>query len=759
MYDLEPLEFFELLGLVASFAESDLGKKAVLSLRPAGLKEARARFEEVKEAVLFCDLEGGLSLSELEDISPLVEVAKVKGAVLSADNILLVKRQLFLAGEVKRRFDPERYPALSRLAGNIASLRELISEIDASIDVHGEVKDDATDELRSIRSSIRAVRAEITERLKRFIGSSFASKVLSDTNIHLRNDRFVLAVRAEKVSQVKGIVVDSSSTGRTVFVEPSFVVPLNNKLALLREREKREIERVLRRLTEAIGRHAASIAENQRVLAYLDSVFARARFARKYNASVPQIGEERRISIVRGRHPLLYKLKGGDTVPLDLEMGRNFTTLVITGPNTGGKTVALKTIGLLTLMALSGIPVTAHGDSYFFAFSKVMADIGDEQDIESSLSTFSSHIERIKRIVEEADRDSLVLIDELGTGTDPEEGSALAVAIAEYLHKRGSFNVITTHHGELKLLAYATQGMENASVEFDVESLKPTYRLLVGIPGESNAFIIAERLGLRKEIVERAKKVKGSSAEDKGEAVSWVLKAKREAELLLKEAQELKGRASEELERAKRDAERIREEAFEEVNRIIDEAKRSIKSASSRGEGAVVRVAREIKRKVKEKVEEEKREAIRVGDIVEVPSFGIEGRVVAVRGSNVEVHTGKMSLTVPIASVKPTGRKAQEEKRETPSISLKIERSRDTFFPELNIVGKRVDDALPEVEKFLNDGYLLGIKNLRIIHGKGEGILKQAVQEFLKDHPLVASFRLADEREGGSGVTLVELLI
>lgn len=688
----------------------------------------------------------------------MLKVAKVEGSVLTPDKMLKVKKQLTIANLSRYKLSNPNFPALSKIVKDISPISELLDSFTGVFDESGQIKDSASEELFRIRSSLRALKGEATSKLRKFINNPAISKNLADRNIHIRNDRYVVAVRAEKVPALKGMVIDVSSSGKTVFFEPEIIVSINNKVALWKEKELREIRRILRQITSRIGYHARALTENQQILAYLDALFAKARFALKYRANVPKVGKEAKIRIVQGMHPILYRIKKGETVPMDLELGQSFRTLVITGPNTGGKTVALKTVGLLTLMAMSAIPVTASADSFFGVFDKVLVDIGDEQAIESSLSTFSSHIVRIKEIVELANRRSLVLIDELGTGTDPEEGSALALAIVEHLHQKGSINVITTHHGELKLLAYSTPGMENASVEFDVDSLKPTYRLLVGIPGESNAFVIAERLGLKAEIVERAKQIKGERLKGKGEIIEWIISAKREVEKSLEEARSLMIKAEEKLKEAEIEANRIKEEALTEALKIVEEAKSSIKSAKKESSHKIVQVANEVRRRMIKEKEEKVKSHLEEGAIVEIPSFNLKGRVVQVKGRKVEVDTGKMKMTVPIVSVVPTGEKVSLEKESSREISVSIERERELFFPELNLIGKRVNDAISELERFLNDATLLEIKNLKIIHGKGQGILKKAVHEYLKDHPLVKSFRLADEREGGSGVTLVELV-
>ena len=757
-YHLEALEYPKLLELIARYAHSPLGRSVILSTRPnPDISWVEKRYGELRDALRFLDTEQEISLGDLHDVSDILAVAKIPGSVLEPTKILLVKRQLILARIVKSRLTDERFPELRKVAAKLSLLDELAHQIEASLDESGNVKDDASERLSSIRQRIRSLKGEISQRLRRIMNNPAKAKALADRNIHIRFERYTLAVRSDRAPALEGMVIDTSASGKTLFVEPKEIVPLNNTIAKLRREEQEEEEKVLRKLTAKIGFHASSLKENQYVLSQLDAVFAKARFAKEFDATIPQVGTKRELHIVKGRHPLLVAVKGEDTVPMDLKLDANRHTIIITGPNTGGKTVALKTAGLLTLMALSALPVTAHTDSYFYAFHKVLADIGDEQSIENSLSTFSSHVVRLKEICQKADKNSLVLIDELGTGTDPEEGSALAVAIAEYLHKIGSINIITTHHGELKLLAYSTAGMENASVEFDSNTLKPTYRLLVGVPGESNAFIIAKRLGLPEEIVERAKEIKGGAETD---TVNWIKRMKQEVERELELAKTARQEALKELEESKSEAERIKNEAYEKAKRLLEEVEQELKKAREKRSSLQIKITKQKIAEERRKDAKEKQEGLKEGHAVKISTFGLTGRVVRISGSKVEVDTGRMRITVPITDVERL--KDQEDSipkavSRNNDVSITIERSRSSFFPELNIVGKRVDDAIPEVERFLNDGFLVGVKELRVIHGRGEGILKNAVHQYLKEHPLVNHFHLADEDQGGTGVTVVYL--
>ena len=754
-YSLETLEFDKVKEILAGYLSSPLGEVPLKDLAPVtDFDRVNRWFSEVKEAIEFVEVEDELPLADVEDLRDILESARLEGAVLSADKLLRVKRFLVLVAVLRRALSGEKYPTLSRLVQRFSPLDELKSSIGRVIDDSAEVRDTASSELEAVRGQIRGVKRAISERLRRIIHNPRFSRILQDRNVHIRDGRYVVAVRADRVRDIRGMVVDTSSTGYTAFVEPDGIIELNNRLAMLAKREKKEVEKILRSLTSLVGKHHRALMDNQRLAGYLDFVFAKAKYARDFKASIPRITKKRVVTIVEGRHPVLYRVKGDETVPLTLDLGRDFTTLIITGPNTGGKTVALKTVGLLSLMAASGIPVTAGPDSEFYLFEKVLADIGDEQSIEQNLSTFSSHIKRIAYMLERADSKSLILIDELGAGTDPEEGSALAVAIAEAFHEKGSLNVITTHHGELKVLAYKTEGMENASVEFDLEALSPTYRLLVGVPGKSNAFVIAEKLGLSPRVIEKAKSLKGTGEE---EAHFWIQKLKTEAEERLKEAQEAKEAAKALLDEARKEAESIKEQAYAEAERLIEEA---LSLKKERSPGVRVKTARKVRGRIESLKEKEVKEAgIDVGDRVSVSGFNVEGTVVGIRGRTVEVDTGRMKIEVPFSALKliEKGKGEGEVSGSKKSINVFIKRERSSFFPELHIRGYRVDDAIPEVERFINDGYLLGIRNLKIIHGKGEGILKNAVHDYLRDHPLVKRYRLADEREGSSGVTLVEL--
>ncbi len=754
-YSLETLEFDKIKAILSEYLSTPLGVLALEKVFPVSdFEKVNRWFLEVKEAIEFIETEEELPFSEIEDIRDIIDSARIEGAVLSPDKLLKIKGFLVLVKIIKKRLNEDKYPILSNLSSQFSLLEELKDSIEKVIDDTGEVKDSASLELEAIRGEIRGLKRSITEKMRRLIFNPRMSRILQDRNIHIRDGRYVLAVKSDRLRDIKGIVIDTSSTGYTVFVEPEIIVALNNKLTVLLKRERREVERILRKVTSYVGKHYKALMENQKLAAYLDLVFAKARFAIDFKAAIPKITKTRVVSVIEGRHPLLYRIKKDRTVPITVELGRDFTTLIITGPNTGGKTVALKTIGLLSIMAASGIPVTAKPDSEFYLFEKILADIGDEQSIEQSLSTFSSHIRKIAYMLEQADSRSLILIDELGAGTDPEEGSALAVAIAEAFHEKGSLNVITTHHGELKMLAYRIKGMENASVEFDVEALSPTYRLLVGIPGRSNAFIIAEKLGLPEHVIERAKLLKGTKDD---EVHIWIQKLKEETEEKFKEAERIREEAENLLERAKRESEKIRDQAYEEVEKLIKEAL-SLKEESSWK--VKVKKAKNIKTEMQRLKEKEiEKVGIDVGDLVAVLGFNVEGVVVGIKGKIVEVDTGKMKMEVPLSALKilEKSKGGSEIMKDKKNVNVFIKRERSTFFPELNIRGYRVDDAIPEIERFVNDGYLFGVKSLKIIHGKGEGILKRAVHEYLKDHPLVKNFRLADEREGSTGVTLVEL--
>ena len=775
-HTLKVLEFFTLLELVAQKATSEPGRREVLNLRPSTQeKEIKRNLEEVREA-LSLEEEGDFpSLGELTDIQPLLEKARPHGSILSPEELLRIKSQLLLTARVKEALGKrEKSPLLAAHASKLHTLEGLRETLERVISPYGEILDGASNTLVQIRQRRESLRREIRERLQRLLSTPSLAQAFQERNITVRNGRYVLPIKAPFSSKIKGLVQDQSATGATLYIEPFSVVELNNRLVRTEKEEELEIERILKECTHSLREHSGALKRNQAILAHLDSLGARALFATEYNASIPQITDKPTWTILAGRHPLLIKEKGLEgTVPLDIALSKSSRvkgsqpchTLVITGPNTGGKTVALKTMGLLALMVQSGIPATAHPDSQFPIFQRIMADIGDEQSIQQNLSTFSSHIKNIREILEAADGNSLVILDELGAGTDPWEGAPLGMAILEELHNRGAWCLVSTHHNELKLFAHATPGMENASVEFNSNTLSPTYRLQVGVPGKSNAFIIAERLGIPAAVVGKARELQ---KKERWEIEKVIAQLEAETQKVHRMGIELERRekeAEEEIKRLKEKWEDLIKEEEEKLGQskkllsfLHREAKRLSKELK-KGELA------EVQRKIKELESEISRlepssegEQPSPGDKVKVRGLGLEGEVLSMEGDKAQIDTGKMTMVVPVKhlTVLGKGRGINREEEGQAKTTFHFQ-GRGTVPMELHLLGKRVEEALPLIDKFLDDAYLAGFKEVRIVHGVGTGILKKAVREHLRRSPLVESFREAPQEEGGSGATLVKL--
>ncbi|MGB9807251.1 MAG: endonuclease MutS2 [Thermosulfidibacteraceae bacterium] len=765
-HDLEKIEFYRIIDIIGEYLETPFGWEELRLAKPLrDINWIIHEFRLVEDARRLIDIGLELPFDSFEDVREFLLKSSIAGSILSPSDLIKVKNFLVLSKRFKELVG-DGSSFIAELTKNLVSLPELVEEISEKIDDAGFVKDEASVELSNIRRSIRALKARVTRKLREIVNSPEYSKALQDREIHFKGERYTLAVRSEMLRSVKGIVVDVSQSGATVFVEPLAIVDLNNELVSLIGDEKKEESRILRELTSKVGNHAKSIMNNTRILGKLDVIFAKAKFMKDYQCNIPGVGLEKRIEIIDGRHPLILRSKGFEsTVPISVTLNGTDRTLVITGPNMGGKTAALKTIGLLTAMALSGIPVTASRDSYFFVVDGIYVDIGDEQDIEGSLSTFAGHMLNIKRILEFSTDNSLVLIDELGTGTDPEEGSALGVAITEELHKRGSLNVITTHHNRLKLLAISVKGIQNASCEFDPETLEPRYRLIIGVVGMSNAIYIASKIGIPREIIDRARMIVGERRE--GEDIEIGMKFRLEAERLLEEARILRERALEELKDANINAKRILEEAVRKAEGLIERVEKEMEKLKSggkeferssiTGKERVVIVKDAIRDFVKNHLDREFK--IEVGDLVFVKGLNVRGRVVDVKGNTLRVDTGKINMKVLVDSVElvEKGTLGSEPSSTRRDIEVNLERKRRTFFPEIDVRGLRVDEAISKIEKFLNDAILFNFSEVRIIHGKGEGILRRAIHDYLRGYPYVKSFKLADESEGGSGVTIVNL--
>lgn len=777
---IKRLEFDKVLERLAAHAQSVLGKQKVAELVPStnilDIKRWQAETSEGRELLR---LEPLAELGGWHDIRQAL-IRASRFAVLSAEELFAVGETLAASRQIKKFFSErvDIYPFLTELAEALTNQAQLEKNILQSILPGGEIADDASPELLRIRRGIQRSQNRVRERMENLIRASQNQKYLQDPIITIRGDRYVVPVKQEYRNQIPGIVHDQSASGATLFVEPMAVVEANNQVRQLMSAEKQEILRILSQLSQSVSAVHEDISVALGALGELDFIMAKARYSLKLNAWSPKIINGTVIDIIKGRHPLL----AGDAVPATISLGKHFKTLVITGPNTGGKTVTLKTVGLFTLMTQAGLHIPAEAGTEMGIFNQVFADIGDEQSIEQSLSTFSSHMTNLVRILDQAGEGSLVLMDELGAGTDPTEGAALARAILEELHRRGACTVATTHYSELKNYAYATPGVENASVEFDVETLRPTYRLLIGRPGRSNAFEISARLGLRQEIIESARNFLTTEQVEVAELISKLEKTQQvaekereEATILRRESEQLKERyrALEQELRAKKEA--ILAKAHEEAGRLVRqsrlEAEETVKELRSRlaEEGAKNREEaihqarsklRQVTNKVAAKVPQrtgngEIPREVKPGEEVFLPKYNQKAYVVGVSGNNIQVQVGIMKLVVPLREL----RKVKEVKVTSgqSKVGQVLMDKAQHIGTSLDLRGLTADEAMLDIEKYLDDAFLAGLNSVTLIHGKGTGALRAAVQRELKNHPRVKSFRLGEAGEGGTGATVVTL--
>lgn len=791
---LNILEFNKIVKVLMDLTSSELGKEMALSVLPQkDFDTIKDLLKETSDAVNFIIKKGSPPLGGVRDIRSSLKRAEM-GAVLSPRELLQIADVLRASRRIKnyaKGNDVERDSNLSGnnvvsdLASSLEVNRRIEDKISYSILNEEEIADDASSTLRSIRRKIKDIQASIKERLNSIIKSSKYQKYIQESIVTMRGDRYVIPVKQEYRSEIKGLVHDSSASGATIFIEPMAVVEANNSIKQLRIKEQIEIERILQELTEDVRTIVTSLRANVATLARLDFIFAKAKLSLKYDCVCPNLNKNRYVRIRKGRHPLLDR---ETVVPIDFWIGDSFKTLVITGPNTGGKTVSLKTVGLFILMTQAGLHIPAGDGTEIGVFDKVFADIGDEQSIEQSLSTFSSHMTNIVKVLEEADDRSLVLFDELGAGTDPTEGAALAMAILERLRETGAVTVATTHYSELKLYAISTDEVENASCEFDVETLKPTYKLLIGVPGKSNAFAISKRLGLSEDILERAKAflkkediqfedILKSIEKNRSESEKERIKAEGyriEIENLKKELEEQREKIRKQrdklIKEAKQEARRVLLEAKEEAESILDEMRRLEKE---RLNGETNKSAEELRAKLRNKineVEESMAESLmprkgyakppknlKPGDSVIIVNLNQKGTVVTPPDKDGEavVQAGIMKINVHITNLRLVDEQKSEIKRVTTGTTAMTKtRSVST---EIDLRGSTLDEALENVDKFLDDASIAGLNEVTIIHGKGTGTLRSGIQRFLRSHAHVKSFRLGKYGEGEDGVTVVTL--
>lgn len=784
---LNILELPTVLEMLAAEAVTDGGREACFKLRPSADRlEVKNRLAETSAAKEMMVVRGSPSLSGIKDIRPSLSRADLGGS-LNTIELLNIARVLQCARLVKGYTSDDKLgkSCIDHLFAALHANRFLEEKITGSIVGEDEIADSASSELANIRRKIRAASARVRDCLQKIISSPSYAKVLQEPIITMRSDRFVVPVKAECKGAIPGLVHDISASGATLFIEPMAAVKANNELRELAAKEKTEIERILAELSADCAAHAEDIASDYSYLITLDGIFARAKLSYKLNGIEPEL-REKGVVLRRARHPLLPKDKA---VPISLELGEDFDTLIITGPNTGGKTVTLKTIGLLNVMAQCGLHIPADDGSGVPVYRHVLADIGDEQSIEQNLSTFSAHMTNIVHILGECDADSLLLFDELGAGTDPTEGAAIAIAVIEHARKLGADVAATTHYAELKVYATNENGIQNASCEFDVETLSPTYRLLVGVPGKSNAFAISERLGLSKDIIDDAKArigVQNASFEatiEKLEQTRALLerdraetaKKLREAEESAKKAAFLRAELSVRLEKAdekaRRDAERIisdarrtAEDTFAELDEMRrkmndDEQTQEVNRARSELRRKLNESQGKLKAKAPEQPKEEKKSArdVRAGDTVEIKSMGVKAEVIDVNpDGTLNLRAGIMNVKLKPDDVYLIEGHAAKQKKQSVTLAGSTA-PRAAVSPEIDLRGMESLEAVNAAEQYIDSAVMGKLKTVTIIHGKGTGALRAAVQQMLKRNKAVKSYRLGRFGEGESGVTIVEL--
>lgn len=784
---LRTLEYTKIIERLTELAGSSIGKELCRNLKPSSnLAEIEAAQKQTSDALSRIYQRGSISFSGVQDVRGSLKRLEIGGS-LSALELLRIAKLLETTSRVKsfgrlENSDREK-DSLDDMFDGLQPLANLYNEIYRCILSEDEIADDASPALAKIRRSIRQTNDRVHTQLASLVNGS-SRTYLQDAVITMRNGRYCVPVKSEYKGQVPGMIHDQSSTGSTLFIEPMAIVKLNNELRELELQEQKAIEAVLAELSNMAAAENENIADNFRILTQLDFIFARAMLSKSYNGTEPIFNEKGHINIKKGRHPLLDKKS---VVPIDIWLGKDFRLLVITGPNTGGKTVSLKTVGLFTLMGQAGLHIPAFDHSELSVFDEVFADIGDEQSIEQSLSTFSSHMTHTVSILKEATDRSLVLFDELGAGTDPTEGAALAIAILNELHSRGTCTMATTHYSELKVFALTTPGVENGCCEFSVETLRPTYRLLIGVPGKSNAFAISGKLGLPEHIIEDARSRISEQDESFEDLLSDLehsrITIEKEQEELARykaEAASLKAQLEKKQERLDSAKERILAEANEKAHTILREAKEyadeTIKNFNKYGKAAGVSIsdmerertrlrekmnaaeknmAKKTPAKVKKAVDPK---ALCVGDSVKVLSLNLKGTVSTLPDAkgNLFVQMGILRSQVNLRDIEPIDEPVitAPNFNRTGSGKIKMAKSSSVGI-ELNLLGKTSDEAISELDKYLDDAYIAHLPSVRIVHGKGTGALRKAVHNYLRRCKIVDEYHLGEFGEGDAGVTIV----
>ena len=770
-HTLRVLEYDAIRQKVVAHCATPMGAERARQMTPRTDEEAiRVALQQTSEARRLIDLAEEMPLRGVQDVRSAASLARA-GGILPPESLLSIADTVESARRLRSFLltREEKCPALCVLARQLEPLPEVVNEVRRCLREDATVADSASPELARIRQRLRRLHSRITERLQATLNSSRIRNMLQEPVITMRGDRYCLPVKAEYRAQFGGIVHDVSASGATLFMEPQEVVDLGNQIREAQIAEQNEVVRILAQLSALVGKYSDPILLTCDALGELDFINARARLSVEWDAIEPALNTQGKIRLRKARHPLLKP----PVVPIDVELGNRFRILLITGPNTGGKTVTLKTVGLLTLMMQSGLHVPADTGTEMAIFQNIFADIGDEQSIEQSLSTFSGHMTNIAATLPQCDEHTLVLLDELGAGTDPAEGAALAQAILDYLLARHARVMATTHYGELKSYAYARQGVQNASVEFDLQTLRPTYHLRIGTPGSSHAIVIAQRLGLPSSVIETAQaRLAGRETEATSimrrleEEQRHVEEARQAAEQERREAAALRQQLQQRLEQVESERQRLREEVTQEVqhrlHQILQQAEEAYRRL--REQPRENRAAQEARQQVRQAAEQMKQllalpaaapTEIREGDTVKVTTLNVTGTVLQLTQDEAVVQAGAIRVTVPREALRRIDEKPVSK---APLVSVPVNLSRAAnISPEIMLRMQRVDEALANLDQYLSEAYAAGLQQVRVIHGKGTGTLRKAVREYLNTHPLVASYRGADATEGGDGVTIVTL--
>ena len=783
---LRVLEYHKIIEQLSEYAATSGGRDKANSLKPySAIQDISLELARTSEGVSIISRKGPLPIGGFYDIRNSLSFAS-KGGTLSMKQLLEVHYNLVVARQIISFMKSEDLPELPLIRGMtdlLVDVPDLEEEIDRCILSEDEMADTASPALRNIRRSIRLKSEELRNKLSRIIASTENKTYLQDSIVTMRDGRYVIPVKQEYRQKFPGMIHDQSKGGQTLFIEPQAIVEMNNKLRELAVEEQAEITRILEELSAMVGEHYHDIKNNQGLVEELDFIMAKSKLSRRMDGEEPKMNEGKHLKLIQARHPLIDPDK---VVPINIEIGNGYSTLIITGPNTGGKTVSLKTVGLLSLMAMSGLHIPASSESALPIYEDVFADIGDEQSIEQSLSTFSSHMKNIVEIIDDAWADSLVLLDELGAGTDPTEGAALAISILDKLRRMGASVFATTHYTELKKYALSTEGVSNASMEFDVETLSPTYKLLIGIPGKSNAFEISKKLGLKPEIIEYAENLieggdmefedvissiaddRRAAEEDRMEAARLAEEARALKESIDAKEKKIEAKRQEILDKAREEARDILREAKETTKELQKQIKELQKGGLSDDAQAKLEETRRRLRDVESKASTHvvkqvnsdpvSAKDLKVGDRVKHLTLDQNGEIISLpdEKGDVMVLIGALKLSANVNDLMLIN-EGKDRKQPAKKAQVKMSNKSMSVSASINVVGKNLEDALAEVEKYIDDVYLAGLEKATVIHGRGEGILKRGIRDMLKRNKLVKSFQAGAYNEGGEGVTVVTM--